>query len=151
MADAGHGRLQDIGCEWGRGGGTFLPLRSFKNVLWGRPKIVGLCRKECRKILLIVSISVVSRNAVFWDFAPCEFIVNRRFEGTFGLQSLSCRLTLFLARVISTTLKMEATRSSETVFIVTGMKTSNPTLKLLFPNTQEGKADDWLHLQARRN
>jgi hypothetical protein len=113
---------------------------------------VGLCRKECGKILSIVSISVVSRNAVFWDLAPCGFIINRCFEGTFRLQSVSYRLTIFLARVISSTLKMEAKRSSETVFfIVTAMKTSNPTLVLLFPNTQEGKADNWLHLQAWRN
>jgi hypothetical protein len=41
------------------------------------------------------------KNAVFCDMASYGFIVNRR-------------LTLFLARVISSTLEMEATRSSET-------------------------------------
>jgi hypothetical protein len=69
-------------------------------------------------------------NAIFWDVAPCGFIVNRRY-----------RLTLFLADVISSALKMEATRTSETsvyykltwqhipkmeFFIVTAVKTSNP-------------------------
>jgi hypothetical protein len=40
------------------------------------------------------------KNAVIWDVAVCGFVTNR--------------LTLILARVISSTLKMEAARSSET-------------------------------------
>jgi hypothetical protein len=53
---------------------------------------------------------VTKKNAVFCDVTPCEFIINRRCGGT-------CRLNLhllFLSRVISFTLKMQATRSSET-------------------------------------
>jgi hypothetical protein len=34
-------------------------ILTFKSVLWGRPKIAGLCRKERRKPLVIVSISTV--------------------------------------------------------------------------------------------
>jgi hypothetical protein len=51
---------------------------------------------------------------------PCGFTIDRRFGGTcrFHIQgrrnNSSDRLTIFLARVISSTLKMEATRSTET-------------------------------------
>jgi hypothetical protein len=48
------------------------------------------------------------KNVVFWDMPPCGFIINRHL-------SVVNRLTLFLARVISSTLKMEAKRSSETL------------------------------------
>jgi hypothetical protein len=64
------------------------------------------------------------KNAVFWDVAPYGFNINRRFGGTCRLyfqgrrnntsQSVSNRLTLFLACVISSVLRMEATCSSET-------------------------------------
>jgi hypothetical protein len=55
---------------------------------------------------------VTMKNSVLWDVAPCGFIINRRFGGVFRLH-LQGR-TLFLARVISSTLNMEAARSSET-------------------------------------
>jgi hypothetical protein len=64
--------------------------------------------------------AVTMKNAVFWDVAPCGCIINRRFGGTSPpnspnfSQSVSNRLTRFLARVISSTLKMEATCSCET-------------------------------------
>jgi hypothetical protein len=53
--------------------------------------------------------TVTVKHAVFWDVAPCGFITNQRFRGT-----CSPCLTFFLDRVISSTLKMVATRSSET-------------------------------------
>jgi hypothetical protein len=100
-------------------------------------------------VVLAVFTAVIMKNAVFWDVAPCGFIMNRCFgrlcchhlQGrinhageeipTVGLtfpqpkvpmlsvpancsQSVSYRLTLFLVRVISSTLKMDMTRSSET-------------------------------------
>jgi hypothetical protein len=55
------------------------------------------------------------KNAVFWDVAPYGFIINCRFEGTCRLHLQGSSLTVFLARVIFSTLKMEATRSSETL------------------------------------
>jgi hypothetical protein len=94
------------------------------------------------------------KNAVFWDEAPCGFIINRRFGGTCRLhpqgrrnnvseeKSFSNCPTLVFALVISSTLKMEATHFSETsviispqaatsqktaFFTVTAVKTSNPT------------------------
>jgi hypothetical protein len=57
-----------------------------------------------------VFMAATMKNAVFWDVAPCGFIINRRFGGTFRLQHPSN----ILLRVIFSTLKMEATRSSET-------------------------------------
>jgi hypothetical protein len=68
------------------------------------------------------------KNAAFWDVAPRVLIINRRFGGTCCLhlqgrinkaseekcQTDANRLTLFLARVISYTLTMDTTRSSET-------------------------------------
>jgi hypothetical protein len=57
--------------------------------------------------------STDSRNS-FWDVEQCGFILNRRFGETCRLLSVSYRLKLFLARVISSTLKMEGARSSET-------------------------------------
>jgi hypothetical protein len=58
------------------------------------------------------------KNAVFWDFSQCGFIINRRFGETFRLnlegRRNNAKRTLFLARVISPALKMEAKRSSET-------------------------------------
>jgi hypothetical protein len=76
-------------------------------------------------------------KVVFWDMTTFGFIINRRFGGTCRLhlqgrrndlsgfssvpsvppsysQSVSYRLTLFFARFISSTLKIEATRFSET-------------------------------------
>jgi hypothetical protein len=54
--------------------------------------------------------------AVFWDVAPCRYFVNRRFGGTYGLhlQGISYLLTLVHRSWISSTLKMEEIRSSET-------------------------------------
>jgi hypothetical protein len=58
---------------------------------------------------------VTMKNAVFWDVAPFGFIRNRRFGGSCHLRLQVRRyLTLFLARVISSTLKTKAIRSSET-------------------------------------
>jgi hypothetical protein len=68
------------------------------------------------------------KNAVFRDVAPCGFIINRSFGGMCRLHlqgrrnnaseekcyTVTNRLTRFLARVIYTSLKMEATCSSET-------------------------------------
>jgi hypothetical protein len=69
------------------------------------------------------------KNAVFSEVAPGGFMINRRFRGMCRLHLQGRRkkrewgkvlhgnyyhLTLFLARVISSTLKMEATCSSET-------------------------------------
>jgi hypothetical protein len=50
--------------------------------------------------------------AIFWDITPCSPYVNHVYM--FTCESVSYHLTLFLARVISSTLKMEATRSSDT-------------------------------------
>jgi hypothetical protein len=47
------------------------------------------------------------KNAVFWDVAPRGFIINRRFGRT-------CPSDTFIRPRFSSTLKMEATRSSET-------------------------------------
>jgi hypothetical protein len=33
--------------------------------------------------------AVTMKDAVFWDVAPCGFIINRRFGGTFRLQQSS--------------------------------------------------------------
>jgi hypothetical protein len=53
------------------------------------------------------------KNAFFWDVSPCGlieiYVSEERVASIF-----SNRLTLFLACVISSTLEMEATRSSET-------------------------------------
>jgi hypothetical protein len=57
------------------------------------------------------------KNAFFWDVAPCGSCKNGRFGRTCRLylqRRIIYRLTLFLARVYYSTLKMEATRSSET-------------------------------------
>jgi hypothetical protein len=58
---------------------------------------------------------------VCWDVAPCGFIINRRFGGTCRLHLQSRRNNVrekeclrLLAWVISSTLKMEVTLSSET-------------------------------------
>jgi hypothetical protein len=59
------------------------------------------------------------RLAAFWDVAPCGFIINQPFGRTCRQvppkcsQSASYHLMPFLDRVISSTLKMEATHSSE--------------------------------------
>jgi hypothetical protein len=70
---------------------------------------------------------VTKKNSVFWDVSPYGFIRNDVSEERVGSifraelttlatksQLVSNRLTLFLVRVICSTLKMEATRSSET-------------------------------------
>jgi hypothetical protein len=52
------------------------------------------------------------KNAVFWDLAPCVY-----YKPTFRKNvkpPYSTVLTLFFARVISSTLKIEATHSFET-------------------------------------
>jgi hypothetical protein len=38
------------------------------------------------------------KNAVFWDMAPCRYCVNRRFWGTYSLQSAATCSRWFLAR-----------------------------------------------------
>jgi hypothetical protein len=60
-------------------------------------------------------------NATFCDVSPRGLIINRCFGGTCSLHlqsirnnAVSYRPTLYLARVISPTLKMVMTRSSET-------------------------------------
>jgi hypothetical protein len=54
-------------------------------------------------------------DAVKWDVAPSGFIINHCSGVPSDCnQSLGNRLTVFLARVISSALKMEETRSSET-------------------------------------
>jgi hypothetical protein len=88
--------------------------------------------------------AVTLKNSILLNVAPCGLNINRRFGGIYRLrlqsrrnntssavdltqplpsqyspsrnfsQSVSCRLTLYLARVTSSTLKMEATCSSET-------------------------------------
>jgi hypothetical protein len=69
--------------------------------------------------------TVTMKNAAFWDVAPCGSCENPRFGGTCHLHLqggrtdccllyVSSRLTLSLTRVISSTLKMEASLSSET-------------------------------------
>jgi hypothetical protein len=52
----------------------------------------------------VVTAVAVKNPAIFWDGSKWA-----------SSQSVSYRLTLFLAPVISSTLKMEATRSSETL------------------------------------
>jgi hypothetical protein len=51
------------------------------------------------------------KNAVFWNVAPCRYLVNRRFGGTYRCSHL---LTLVHRSRISYTMKMEAIRSCET-------------------------------------
>jgi hypothetical protein len=60
--------------------------------------------------------AMTTRNAVFWNVVLYVFIKNRHFGKTrrLHLQPVTYRLTLFLARVVSFTLKMKATCSSET-------------------------------------
>jgi hypothetical protein len=79
--------------------------------------------------------AVTMKNAVFWDVAPCGFIINRRFGGKSRLHLLGTtndaseekcktvanRLTtlrqpsnIFQRSFFSSTLKIETTRSSET-------------------------------------
>jgi hypothetical protein len=78
--------------------------------------------------------AVIKKNSVSWDVAPCGFIINRRFGGTCRLHiqdrrntaSVSNRLTLFLSRVILSTLKMEATCSSETSVYNKPIRRHNP-------------------------
>jgi hypothetical protein len=56
------------------------------------------------------------QNKCIRDVAPCEIIIKLRFgEHVVSKLSASYLLTLFFARVISFTLKMEATYSSETL------------------------------------
>jgi hypothetical protein len=62
--------------------------------------------------------AMTMKNAVFWDMAPCRYFVNRRFGQTYHLHLqvalYSYLLTLVHRSWISSTLKMEAIRSSET-------------------------------------
>jgi hypothetical protein len=51
-------------------------------------------------------------NAVFWDVTPCESCKSQRFRGKCHLHLQGGRLSF--ACVLSSILKMEATRSSET-------------------------------------
>jgi hypothetical protein len=51
--------------------------------------------------------NTITEECHFLGVALCGVIINRCFRGT-------CHLTLFLARDISSTLKMEATHFSET-------------------------------------
>jgi hypothetical protein len=52
------------------------------------------------------------KNILLWGLTPCGSCKKRRFEGT--CQSVTRLLTLFFARGFFSTLKWEATRSSET-------------------------------------
>jgi hypothetical protein len=58
--------------------------------------------------------AVTMKNAVFWDMALCGFIINQRFEGTCHLY-LQSTTNKESEEKCSSTLKMEATRSSETL------------------------------------
>jgi hypothetical protein len=51
------------------------------------------------------------KNAVFWDMALCGFIINQRLEGTCPLYLQGTRNKA--SEENCSTLKMEATRSSE--------------------------------------
>jgi hypothetical protein len=71
--------------------------------------------------------AVTMKKAVFWDVAPCRSGVNPRFGGT--LQLLLTSLTDasradFL--IFSSTLKMEAIRSSETSVNITSTRCHIP-------------------------
>jgi hypothetical protein len=58
---------------------------------------------------------MVMKITIFWDTTPYSpFGVNRRFGGTYRLHLGHLILRLFLARLILSTLKMEAIYSSET-------------------------------------
>jgi hypothetical protein len=77
---------------------------------------------SCTIVRVEVFTAVTMKNAVFWDFAPCRCGVNRRIGGTYRLHLLGRRknprshlLTLVPgSRILSSTLKMEAIRVSET-------------------------------------
>jgi hypothetical protein len=56
--------------------------------------------------------AVTMKNAVLLYVVPFGFVINRRFGGTCHLNHQGKR-RIFLARVISFALKMEATRTSE--------------------------------------
>jgi hypothetical protein len=63
--------------------------------------------------------AVTMKNGVFRDVVPCGFIMTPSPCKVMiivysAFKSVSYRLILFLVRVISCTLKMETTRSSET-------------------------------------
>jgi hypothetical protein len=52
----------------------------------------------------LMRITILMKNAVFWDVAPCGFIINRRFGGT-------CRLHL-QGRNLRNMMLVPATRST---------------------------------------
>jgi hypothetical protein len=87
------------------------------------------------------------KSVVFWDVEPCGFNINRRFGGTCCIQLQGRRnnanksvnsLTLFLARVISSALEMQETRSSETSVYIKHTRCHIPE-------------DDILHSHRREN
>jgi hypothetical protein len=55
------------------------------------------------------------KSIIFWDMTPCSLLSsNRRLGGTYRLHLQDRRTLLVLAKIISSTLKMEAIYSSET-------------------------------------
>jgi hypothetical protein len=80
--------------------------------------------------------AVVMKSIIFWDVTPCSLLsCNRRFGGTYrlhlqGRKNNFCfppAYLLFLAEIISSTLKMEVICSSETSVVTQqGYTASHP-------------------------
>jgi hypothetical protein len=73
------------------------------------------------KVRFEVFTLVTIKNTVFWDVAPCKFIVNRRFGGTYRLHLQGRKIRERGTGVTTTcsladfsTLKIEEIRSPET-------------------------------------
>jgi hypothetical protein len=81
------------------GGDTFL-----RNVCLSAHTQCLVCSKQRRTI----------KNPIFWDLASCGFSIKRRFGRTCLGQYACNHLTISFARDISSSLKMETKRSSET-------------------------------------
>jgi hypothetical protein len=62
-----------------------MALKEFGHVLKvGNVVIMGQYNKF-NFVGFEVFTAVTMKNAVFWDVAPCGYIINRHFEGTFRL------------------------------------------------------------------
>jgi hypothetical protein len=71
-----------------------------------------------KKLEFEVFTAVVMKSIIFWDMTPCSPLsYNRRFGGTYRLHLLATCLLAGFAEPISSTLKMEAICSSETLVV----------------------------------
>jgi hypothetical protein len=87
-----------------------------------------LHRKE-ELVRLEVFTAVTMKNAVFWDVVPCIYCVNRRFGGTYllNLQGRRRWRQCFPPKRRFTQDVHGAISQKMAFFIVTAVKTSNPT------------------------